>query len=367
MHILLVEPNYYTRFPPLGLLKISAYYKKLGDTVELIRVKHSGLMKAKKTPDLIYVTSLWTWAWKPVWDAVGFYKKLYPKAEVWLGGIYASLLPEHAAQSGADKVHIGLFEEAEDLLPDYTLVPEWDGSIIFASRGCNRRCGFCVVWKLEGTINSCKRSIKHLIWPTHSRIIFWDNNILQSPYWKDIFSELEELKLKVDFNQGLDAAYITDETAEMLARIRLDSGRGVKIRLAYDEAWRAHFVEKAIERLKAVGIRGREIMVYTLFNWTDDPDDFYKRVLDVLEWGAVAYPMRYEPPTALKKNAYISPRWTAQKLELVQRFRRVVGYAGALPPYKALIEKFEKAKCFDEAFSLRPPRGGSGAMRDLRL
>jgi hypothetical protein len=64
-------------------------------------------------PDLIYVTSLYTWAWRPIWHAVRFYKSIFEEAEVWLGGLYASLMPEHAANSGADQVHMGVFEEAE--------------------------------------------------------------------------------------------------------------------------------------------------------------------------------------------------------------------------------------------------------------
>jgi len=54
------------------------------------------------------------------------------------------------------------------------------------------------------------KSIKHLIYPEYKKIIFWDNNILASPYWENIFQELEELKLEVDFNQGLDARLLNE-------------------------------------------------------------------------------------------------------------------------------------------------------------
>lgn len=54
MHVLLVEPAYYTRFPPLGLLKLSTYYRAQGHTVELVR----GLHQPETTPDLVCVTSL---------------------------------------------------------------------------------------------------------------------------------------------------------------------------------------------------------------------------------------------------------------------------------------------------------------------
>ena len=353
MHVLLVEPDYYTRYPPLGLLKLSAYHKLLGDTTKLVR----GCKRVRRKPDRIYVTSLFTWAWKPVWQAVKHYKRLFPHAELWLGGLYASLLPEHAAQSGADHVYKGLFKEAEDLMPDYGLVPKWDGSLIFSSRGCNRKCPFCAVPLLEGKINSVKYSVKDLVYPKHTRIIFWDNNILQGPGWRDIFDELEELGKKVDFNQGLDARLITEDVAGGLARLRLDSGRCTKVRLGYDLRGNGPFVKKAIERLNAVGIRGRAIMVYTLYNFADDPKDFLERVREVLGWGAVCYPMRYEPlngGNALGKNTYISPNWTVQEVEMVQRARRVLGYGGAFPPYNGLIKKLNKARNFHEAFSLRP-------------
>jgi hypothetical protein len=347
-HVVLVEPKYYTQYPPLGLLKLSSYHRSLGDTTELVK----GLEMPRKKPDLIYVTSLFTWAWKPVWEAIGFCKKLYPEVEVWLGGLYASLLRDHAEQSGADYVYEGLFKDSEDVMPDYDLVPEWDGSIVFSSRGCIRACKFCSVPILEGRLNSVKYSIKHLIWPKHTRVIFFDNNILASPGWRAIFDELEDMKLRVDFNQGLDARLITEEVAEKLSKLK----RVRLLRLAYDGQKSRRFVQEAIERLKAYGIKGREILVYALFNYEDHPEDFFHRIRDILEWGAVAYPMRFEPLDALEKNKHIGRAWDAKRLDMVQRARRVIGYGGAFPPYTGLIKKFEMAKNFDDAFRLTPPR-----------
>ncbi|MFP3209554.1 MAG: Fe-S oxidoreductase, partial [Nitrososphaeria archaeon] len=95
-YVLLVEPEYYTRFPPLGLLKLASYHRAHGDEVRLVR----GIRAVGRRPDRIYVTSLYTWAWRPVWEAVRYYRARFPGVEVWLGGIYASLLPDHASLSG---------------------------------------------------------------------------------------------------------------------------------------------------------------------------------------------------------------------------------------------------------------------------
>lgn len=345
MHVLLVEPKYYTRFPPLGLLKLASYHRRRADTVELVR----GEAVPNKRPSMIYVTSLFTYAWRPVHTAVRYYKMLYPDAEVWLGGIYASLLPDHAALSGADRIYERTFQDAEGLMPEYSLVPEWDGSILFASRGCVCKCPYCVVPKLEGEIKPIEQPIKELIYPTHTRIILWDNNILASSNWSEIFDQLEEIGLRVDFNQGLDARLISEKVAERLSRLKM----GIT-RLAYDTPNMKPHLKRAIDNLSEAGIRKRSIVIYTLYNYTDTPDDFFHRVLDLLEWGVVSYPMRFEPLCTLEKNRYVSSKWEKRSLEMVADARRVIGYGGAFPPYDGLIKKFVKAKDFEEAFTLRP-------------
>jgi len=342
MHILLVEPAYYTRYPPLGLLKLASYYRLQGNSVELIR----GCSFPHKKPDKVCVTSLFTWGWKEVWEAVRYYKSLFPSAEICLGGIYASLMPEHAKLSGADQVHIGLVKEAEDLLPAYDLVPQWQWSILFASRGCPNHCSFCAVPRLEGRLNSCKASIKHLVYPGHKRLILWDNNILASPSWNSVVAEAQELGIAVDYNQGLDARLVTSEVARTLSKLKMPC-----VRLAYDFKVKGKYVKKAIELVISTGIRGREIFVYVLYNFNDTPDDFFERVRDVLTWGAVVFPMRFEPLDSMTRNKHISPSWDKNRLEMIEKIRRVLGFSGTLPPYSYLVEKFSKATGFDQAFS----------------
>jgi hypothetical protein len=363
MHILLVEPDYYTRYPPLGLLKLSSYHRSKVDTTELVRGKKYPI----QIPDKIYVTSLFSWAWQPVWDAVQYYKIQFPNVELSLGGIYASLLPDHARRSGADYVHTGVYHEADDFIPDYSLVPNWDASILFASRGCIRKCGFCSVPKIEGRLQM-KESIKSLIYPGHKKIILFDNDILGAPNWRDIFDELIELNLPTDFNQGLDARLVTDEVAERLSKMKMRA-----IRLAFDYSGIKKFVERAIVTLNKHGIKSRRLIFYTLYNYVDSPNDFYERVKALLEWGVVVYPMKFEPLSTLYKGKYVSPKWNSKDLDLVQRARRVIGYAGAFPPYEGLVKKFTRANDFYQAFALRPtaspeePPSTSEALKEMAL
>ena len=311
-------------------------------------------------PDEVKVTSLFTWAWKPVWEAVAFYRALFPRAKISLGGIYASLAPEHARNSGSDEIFTGLVREAEDLLPDYGLVPQWEAkrraSILFSHRGCIRSCSFCAVPALEGKPFQVRPTtrVKHLIAESHTRAILWDNNILGESHWREVIDELKELNLEVDFNQGLDARLVTEEVATALNELRIPT-----IRLAYDFVGMRSAVERAVKLLRSAGLtstRIRHICCYVLYNYKDSPEDLHRRVTDLLAWGVSAYPMRYQPlkgPESFNKDAYVSPDWTLERLEMVAAARRVIGYGGAFPPYAGLVNKFMNAKGFDDAFGLR--------------
>jgi len=354
MHILLVEPPYYTRYPPLGLLKLASYHKMLGATVELVR----GYQPATRQPDRIYVTSLFTYAWQPVHHAVSFYRALYPKAAITLGGIYATLMRKHAELSGAE-VCPGINSDLDALLPDYSLVAQFGASILFSTRGCIRRCPFCAAPILEpfDPRKTALKSISHLIYPGHKKVIFWDNNFFANPYWCDIVLELKQKRLSVDFNQGLDARLITEQVATELKGLKLEP-----IRLAYDTLGQKAAVKRAILLLEEAGFSRRQMIVYLMYNYDDTPLEFLNRLRDILEWGAVAYPMRYEPISIydsegdpLRKNLFVSQHWSAELLQMLARARRVIGYGGAFPPYDGLKKKISNASTLEEALALREP------------
>ena len=356
----MVEPNYYSRYPPLGLLKISSYYKSIHAEVRYVR----GLVKVSEfNPDTIEITTLFTYSRKQVHNAITYYSQLYPRSKIYVGGIYASLMPDYL-KNLYPFIHVqqGLNEHADSLAPDYGILTqvdkwkEWDGSIIFTSRGCVNKCGFCMVPKLEGSLRNITNEPSTLINTDYSKIIVWDNNFLAQPNWYEKLADLKKTGKWLDFNQGLDARLLTEEKAEMLASAKIKD-----YRFAYDGKYQRKAAKNAVEILASYGVSRRKVSFYTLYNfysgpktYSDDPDDFYHRVLDIISWGAVSYPMRYVPLDANNKNAYVSPNWTEEQLEKVAKARRVIGFGGAFPPYQALVNKFKKADGFEEAFRLEP-------------
>ena len=140
MNVLLVEPEFpippksknHRDFLPIGLLKLASYHRHKGDCFRLMRGNEDigGFI-----PDEVKITSLFTYWSQFVWDSVAFYKKKFPNAKVTVGGIYASLMPEHCKKSGCDEVFVGINDEAEKYQPAYDLA-DVDYQIIHASRGC---------------------------------------------------------------------------------------------------------------------------------------------------------------------------------------------------------------------------------------
>ena len=359
MRILLVEPDYYSQYPPLGLMKLASYHRSYGDDIQYVR----GISDKVYQPDSVEITSLFTYSWKPVHEAIDYYHRLFPRAEIKVGGIYATLMPNNIRRVFPFvRIHQGLYSKAENLLPAYDILrsvekwKDWDRSIVFTSRGCIRKCQFCVVPKVEGGMRDQKPSILDLMHPSHKKVTIWDNNFLASPYAKSMLKELIDHGIEADFNQGLDARLMDEETAGLLAGVKSKS-----IHMAYDWPWEGPYIKKAIDLLGDAGYRKKNLIFYMLYNFWDEqhkkgdtPEDFLLRLKNLIGWCASVYPMRFIPLDSLTRTGYVSPLWTPEKLEMIADARRVLGFAGTWVPYKALADKFLYSDTFEQAMELRP-------------
>ena len=332
MKILLVEPDFpippksknHRDFLPIGLLKLASYHRAKGDEVKLIR---GNQQFPDFYPNQVKITSLFTYWSNYVWESVKFYKETYPQAKVIVGGIYASLMPEHCKKSGCDEVFIGVDVKVEKFKPAYDLV-DVDYQIVHTSRGCLRKCKFCGTWKIEPKFVS-KKSIKDEI--CSNRVIFYDNNLLANPHIKDILEELKNAKNngRVVYSEsqcGIDGRLLTPEVAKLLKQARF-----LNPRIAWDHGYNQRkMIKKQIDMLVEAGYPTKEIYVFMIYNYEPEYYEMLKKLKQCKRWGVQIADCRYRPlnqtfdnynPRGRQTNEdyHIHPKWTDKQIKLFRK------------------------------------------------
>lgn len=338
--LLLLDPNFprpkkspnHKNLLPVGLLKIGAYYKRQGVDVKLQRLSEN-TEPLRDVFDKVMVTSLFTYYSQYVIDAVKYAREHYPSATIEVGGVWASLMPNECLElTGADDVYVGVMNEVEDELPDYSLLDvDVDYQILHTSRGCQRRCKACGVYCIEPQ-EVYRKSIKDLIFK--KKIVFYDNNLLNNPYIEDILRELVLLKRQhkitnCESQSGFDGRILRRKPH--LAKWLKDSGF-VYPKIAWDysyKTWRKR--EEEINILKNVGYRHQDISVFFLINHDLGFEEMERKRLKCWEWGVQVTPCRFRPLDALydnfngrRKNQtsddyYIHPNWTDAEIKQFNR------------------------------------------------
>lgn len=308
---LLVEPVAKTPFPPLGLLKISTMLQKKHRDCAIFTQVGNDHPDGLRRPEEIYITSLFTWDLDSVTKTINYHRDRFPRSKIHVGGIAASVMPNHIKAATGITPHIGLLEEAEGCLPDYSINfgRRIGASITFTSRGCPRNCRFCSV-KVHEPSFFVRNNWEMDIEPSLSRIVFWDNNWLASPNVIVDCQKIKQLGKVVDFNQGLDARLYTQEVAEALATIDIDP-----VRFAFDDVRSEKSIVDAIRLAKSRS--RREISVYVLYNFEDTPEQFYYRVNLLNKEGVLSFPMEYRKPTASKVK-FPGPHWDSRLLRALK-------------------------------------------------
>lgn len=265
-------------YPNLPLMKISAWHKAQGDSVEWYEPMFSGHM------DKVYMSK--------VFSFTPDYEYFIDADEVIKGGSgYAISLVDgkeiYNKQNDND-----LPPEIEHIYPDYSLYPEMtkDTAYGFLTRGCPRGCGFCHVAPKEG---KCSYKVADLseFWNGQKNIVLCDPNILACPDSLDLLKQLADSKAKVNFNQGLDIRLISDKNIELLKQIRLES-----IHFAFDRWQDKDIIEPKLRMFaKETGYnkdRGR-VTVYILTNFDTTLEQDLFRIQLCRELKFAPYPMVY--------------------------------------------------------------------------
>lgn len=273
MKVLLIDADGVNGFPNLALMKLSAWYNAQGDHVDLIK----GI---PTTPPLErYDKALASCVFFQNRESVLSYLRLLD-------------CPWELGGSGYD-LETELPYEIEHSRPDYGLYPT-PFSIGFTSRGCIRKCGFCIVQKKEGHIRD-NAPISEFHNPDHDRLVLLDNNFLASPKRKENLAYIREQGLSVNFNQGLDARLITWKVAEELASIKLYAWRFKTkgFHIAFDSPISEKAVRRAISNCANAGIRSYRIMCYVLVGFDTTLEQDLDRVMILKEIGAIPFVMVY--------------------------------------------------------------------------
>ena len=291
MKALLIDADSKRGFPNLALMKISAWLKAQGDTVELIQ----GIPETAPIEefDEVYISCIYFQNKERVLDYASQFE-----CPVSIGGSGFSL---------EKNLNIAI----EHTMPDYSLY-DVDFSMGFTSRGCIRHCGFCIVPRKEGQIRE-HSPIEEFLHPDHKKVVLLDNNFQASPLWNEKLQYIIDRGLKVNFNQGLDIRLVTPEFASMLADTKYYSfnfkTRGFHI--AFDMMHLKDAFLKGMNILKDSGIRTDHIMVYILVGYTTTHQEDLERVNTVIQQGAKPYIMRYNQ--SREKHMNNLARWVNRK------------------------------------------------------
>jgi len=211
MKICLVDVDGHN-YANLALMKLSAYHKANGDTVEMCASD-----KAKEY-DFGYASKVFSFTHLPE-------------------------LPPHIVVGGSGhNLHNDLPDEIEHICPDYSLYG-LEYSMGFLTRGCVRNCSWCIVPEKEGTI--CAHA-DIMEFARHRDVVLMDNNILAHTHGIHQLEKISVLGHRIDLNQGIDARLIDDTTARLLARVSWLR----PIRLACDTAAMIPHIEKAVRLLR---------------------------------------------------------------------------------------------------------------------
>jgi hypothetical protein len=264
-------------FPNLALMKISAYHKAKGDQVEwaIPMLKY----------DIVYQSK--------VFDFSPDENTCIQCEQLIKGG------------TGYD-LDNKLPQEIESIYPDYSLYNE-KKAYGFLTRGCPRNCPFCIVGKKEG-LKSYQVADLQQFWDGQKEIKLCDPNITACPDRIKLLQQLVDSKAWVDFTQGLDIRFMTDDVIDKIKQIKLKM-----LHFAWDRDNQSDLILKNLETFrKSVDYDFRKLRVYVLTNYETTFDFDLYRVYRLKEMGYDPYIMIYDKAKASKKLRRLQ-RWVNNK------------------------------------------------------
>lgn len=276
-------------FPNLALMKLSAWHKDQGDSVEWYEPLIGGHY------DRVYMSK--------VFSFTRDYEYPINADEVIKGGTgYNIQLINGRETYTKDK---GLPKEIEHMYPDYDIYGITDTAYGFMTRGCPRGCDFCIVGQKEG-----KRSITvaplEEFWKGQKNIVLLDPNPIAAPDWESNLQQLKDSNAWIDFNQGVDLRMMTERKAEIFRDLKIK-----RIHFAWDRYEDKEIVTKKLKMFMDVTEWKRwKVTVYILTNFNTTIEQDLERIYTVRDLGADPYVMVYNKANLPKGHVlYRIRRW----------------------------------------------------------
>lgn len=272
-------------YPNLALMKISAFHKAMGDTVE------------------------WWWGF-------GQYDRVY------MSKVFDdSYTPDMSEPLNAKEVIRGgtgyglknhLPPEIEKMCPDYGLYQELtkDTAYGFLTRGCPNNCPFCCVCEKEGR-ESHKVADLADWWQGQKNIVLMDPNLLACRDHMNLLDQLAASGAWVDINQGIDARLLTPKNIDAIKRIKIK-----EIHFAWDLMKNSKRIIKGLNLWKRYGKKNRHGKwgtVYVLTNFNTTMAENLYRIYTLNSMGFDPYVMIYDKPNAPQEIRYLQ-RWCNNKI-----------------------------------------------------
>lgn len=263
------------KFPNIPLMKLSAFHKSNGDSVEWYEPMFSGHM------DIVYMSK--------VFSFTDDYQYYIDADRIRKGGSGYAIETVNGIEHYNKAMDAPLPLHIEHMMPDYSLYNIHDTAYGFLTRGCPRGCAFCHVKDKEGRY-TYKVADLNEFWNGQKNIVLCDPNILACKVWRDLFDQLQDSKAWVDFNQGLDIRMMDDDKAKALARIKTK-----ELHFAWDRYQDKETILPLFKKFReACTIRQADLVVYVLCGFDTTFEQDLERINTLREIGFAPYVMLYD-------------------------------------------------------------------------
>ena len=292
------------RFPNLASMKISSWHNKQGDNTQLILD-----WKNIKCFDKVYISKVFTDTKIPdnvidmpnvYFGGTGFYFDKAPNLPKEIEHqmpnyhLYDDWIEQEKQKEKNKKITKGLtFNEHRfmERMKEYTSY-----SIGFLSRGCFRKCEFCVNQKYDHAFNASE--LEEFYDPTRKKICLLDDNFFAYSKWKKLLIGLQETGKQFKFKQGLDERLLTEEKCELLFSSKYDGD----FTFAFDNIKDYNIIKQKLKMIRKYTDKPCKFYLFCGFDrsnkwdntfWYNDIVDIFKRIELLLEYKCLPYIMRF--------------------------------------------------------------------------